>query len=284
MDLSRESEQRSTFRNLLFLLAKKQDLLQDKQERIRIYKQLEDLYHPPGREERFRHFYSDIFSVLTSLQQDASLGDINILGQNLDIIRKGYQPQEKNGEEINISDNINKLYDHVSLDIARITYSDAGDRRISGAETIETMQAQIHTIKSEIEKTSQYQQETESKISNQQKEYIAILGIFAAVVLAFTGGITFSTSVLNNISGASIYRLIIISLIIGLILLNILFALFFYINNLVNRDKTIKPILISNAVIIGLLCLTVLFWYIGFVESRDAKINQPAFTESTEGR
>ncbi len=56
MDLSRESEQRSTFRNLLFLLAKKQDLLQDKQERIRIYKQLEDLYHPPGREERFRHF------------------------------------------------------------------------------------------------------------------------------------------------------------------------------------------------------------------------------------
>ena len=42
-------------------------------------------------------------------------------------------------------------------------------------------------------------EETNAHSKDVQKEYIAILGIFAAVVLAFTGGIAFTTSVLQNI-------------------------------------------------------------------------------------
>ena len=48
-------------------------------------------------------------------------------------------------------------------------------------------------------------------MESSQREYIAILGIFAAVVLAFTGGIAFSTSVLNNVAKASIYRTVTVS-------------------------------------------------------------------------
>lgn len=59
------------------------------------YKRLENLYGATEQNESFRHFYSDIFSVLTQIQQDQSLGDINILGQNLDLIRSGYKPQNK---------------------------------------------------------------------------------------------------------------------------------------------------------------------------------------------
>ena len=44
-------------------------------------------------------------------------------------------------------------------------------------------------------------------MGKQQREYISILGIFAAVVLAFTGGIAFSTSVLKNINTVSVYRI-----------------------------------------------------------------------------
>lgn len=38
---------------------------------------------------RYRHFYSDIFTVLTQIQQapNQDQGDINILGQNLSLIR-----------------------------------------------------------------------------------------------------------------------------------------------------------------------------------------------------
>ena len=82
-----------------------------------------------NKEKNFVHFYSDIFSVLTQVKQNPELGDINILGQNLDVIRNGYQSKNKaeDGHTIDVSDAINKLYDHVNLDIARMLYTDAGD-------------------------------------------------------------------------------------------------------------------------------------------------------------
>ena len=47
---------------------------------------------------------------------------------------------------------------------------------------------------------AQSQQESKNNQAKMQSEYITILGIFASIVLAFTGGMTFSTSVLENIS------------------------------------------------------------------------------------
>ena len=95
MDLTRELQQRKEFCNILFELAKSQELLQDAYYRSNMYKRLELLYDAESPEKRFRHFYTDIFSVLTQIQQNTELGDINILGQNLDVIRNGYKPQNK---------------------------------------------------------------------------------------------------------------------------------------------------------------------------------------------
>ena len=89
MDTHREKKLRREFCDILFELAKSQELFQDVHIRVSIYKRLENLYGATEQNESFRHFYSDIFSVLTQIQQDQSLGDINILGQNLDIIRNG---------------------------------------------------------------------------------------------------------------------------------------------------------------------------------------------------
>lgn len=289
MNLSKEQVQRKEFCDILFELAKNQEMLQDKSTRHTMYKRLEALYYSPNKDERFRHFYSDIFTVLTQIQQDSSLGDINILGQNLSVIRAGYNPQNRDGEGniIDIGDSIQKLYDHVSLDIARILYSDAGDRKTSGEEAIIDVQSQIKQIQTEVDKAKVAQKNVENELGKQQKEYIAILGIFAAVVLAFTGGIAFSTSVLNNINAISSYRIIVVSLIIGLVLINILFGLFFYVDRLVNGlnsdEKKLKPLVISNVVIIILLAITVCAWSFGWIEKRDIHINGAnTITETTE--
>lgn len=50
-----------------------------------------ELYYSPDSQEGFRHFYSDIFAVLTQIQSGTKQGSIDILGQNLLEIRKGYQ-------------------------------------------------------------------------------------------------------------------------------------------------------------------------------------------------
>ena len=280
MDLTKEQSQRKEFCDILFELAKNQEILQDKGTRQEMYKRLEALYYSPNKEDRYRHFYSDIFTVLTQIQQASNQGDINILGQNLSLIRAGYNPQNRDeqGNIIDISDSIRKLYDHVSLDIARISYSDAGDRKTAGETAIVDMQSQLNQIKIEIDKAKIAQNNVETELGKQQREYIAILGIFAAIVLAFTGGIAFSTSVLKSINTVSVYRITMVSLIIGLVLINVLFGLFYYVDRLVNglqkNRKKLKPLLFSNVILCVLLSITIIAWYCGWVEKRDTRIKE----------
>ena len=140
MDIVKEERQRNEFRDLLFSLADSQKILQSSSERVEIYtlmdavhpprkghalrcalgyKQLEGLYYSVNPKEAFRHYYSDIFSVLSRIQQGDQPGSIDVLGQNLMELRKRYKPvnYDSDNKLIDISDNIRKLYDHVSLDI-----------------------------------------------------------------------------------------------------------------------------------------------------------------------
>lgn len=300
MDLSREEQQRQEFREILFFLAESQETLREKSNRARIYKRLEDLYYAPQKSNRFRHFYSDIFSVLTTIKQGDKVGSIDVLGQNLYEIRKWYQAinNDAEGNLIDISNSIRKLYDHVSLDIARMGYSDAADRKLSQETDFSTLQAQVSAVKIEAEQLQKQitivKEEAsvvqgkldsqEANLRNVQKEYIAILGIFASVVLTFTAGIAFSTSVLQNLHTASVYRIISAILLIGIVLANVLYGLFYYIDRLVNKPthREIKPLLFTNVILIGLLALTSLGWFFGIAENRNSRIkNLHVYVDNT---
>ncbi len=76
MDLINEEKYRNEFRNILFDLSESQEILRDKSDRSRIYKPLEMLYQPSSDGESFRHFYSDIFSVLTTVKQGDKPGSV----------------------------------------------------------------------------------------------------------------------------------------------------------------------------------------------------------------
>lgn len=210
MDLREEIKQRDKFKQILFDLSESQNILATSGGRSEIYKRLEALYCPEAQSTKFRHFYSDIFIVLTQIQQGDKPGDINVLGENLALIRKGYQSQnpDKNGTFIDISESINKLFDHVSLDIARINYSDKADRERLTENSLDSVKSQLNEVSEKASSIQQKNEEMQGQLEKSQKEYITILGIFAAVVLAFTGGIAFSTSVLENIDAISIYRLL----------------------------------------------------------------------------
>lgn len=279
----KEEQQRSQFRELLADLSNSQEILQSASERSKIYKRLEDLYHTKNPKDTFRHYYSDIFSVLSSIQQGDLPGSIDVLGQNLMEIRKGYQPKNYDSDRklIDISDNNRKLYDHVSLDIARMGYTDTADRRLIQEDTIENIQGQINRIQREVEEAAQVRQEIneanqqiekfENRMKDTQKEYIAILGIFAAIVIAFTSGVAFSASVLENMHRSSIYRIVLVTLLIGFVLSNIIYGLFYYIDRVIceKRDQRLKPFILVNVILVILIALTVGAWLFGVVEKRN---------------
>lgn len=290
MDFAQEERQREEFRSILFDLAESQFSLKDKSDRSKMYQRLERLYYSPSGENLYRHFYSDIFIVLTAIQQGDRPGAIDILGQNLAEIRRGYQAlnTDQNGNTVDIKDSLKKLYDHVSLDIARINYSDWADRKVEQKESISQVKAEVASVQANIDKAKEDMDAQVDTIRNvvqdTQKNYITILGIFASIVLAFTGGIAFSTSVLENMHLVSAYRAIIVSLVIGLVLINVLYGLFYYISKLIiKKDKQrLWPLFITNAILLLLIGFTVIAWKNGWIEKRNQSLNESSIVETVE--
>ncbi len=124
MRILNEQEKRDALNDVLIELSKSQDILKKPKDRGYFFIRLESIYYNSNK-ENFRHYYSDIFSTLTLIDGDSSIGSLDILAQNIQTIKDGYIPknESENGELIDISKEIVKLYDHTNLDIARINYT-----------------------------------------------------------------------------------------------------------------------------------------------------------------
>ena len=237
-------------------------IMSSPKDKSEIYLELESIYaKDEGDEDDFRHYYSDIFAVLSQIDKDPSLGDMEILSQNMDLVRKGYQSQNSgtNGEIVNIGKQINKLYDHINLDIARMNYFKTTELRSQTelqrvSETLEKIEDNVKEMEGTVEKADEI-----------QKQYITILGIFASIVLAFTGGIAFSTSVLENISNSSIYRTVLIAVGLAFVLLNIIYILTRFVMEISKKkEETIEYptyMKILNGLCIVSVVLVILCWF-----------------------
>ena len=94
----------------------------------------------------------------------------------------------------------------------------------------------------------------QKEIKSVEKEYISILGIFAAIVLAFVGGITFSTSVLQNISAVSVFRLLLVVDFLAFVLINVIYILVKFIYTI--NEKSVK---LFNVKVLNIACLVIVF-------------------------
>ena len=235
MRISDEQERRTSFSKILMELAKSQELLKDNKAKSRIYKELENIYYKCNK-DNFRHFYSDIFAILTIIDGDSELGSLDVLAQNIAAIKAGYSPlnKDKNDNIIDISKEINKLYDHTNLDIARINYTKTmTNNTISEIQKCKNLISELQTkIKDEEKRNNKVEADLKKNQSDMQKQYITILGIFASIVIAFTGAIAFSSSVLNNIHKSSCYKIGVISLIIGIVFFNLVWCLLDFIRSI----------------------------------------------------
>ena len=72
---------------------------------------------------------------------------------------------------------------------------------------------------------------------------MTILGIFAAIVIAFTAGMGFTASVLQNIDAVSVYRLMFVIVLMGLMLFNLLYALFRFVHRVTKPEDNPSAIL-----------------------------------------
>ena len=107
-------------------------------------------------------------------------------------------------------------------------------------------------------------QNLQSQVKGIEREYISILGIFASIVLTFVGGITYSTSVLQNISSASIFRLLLVIDFLAFVLINTIYILVKFILTINEKDCNFFNIEAINIAISIIAILIILSWAIYF--------------------
>lgn len=103
-----------------------------------------------------------------------------------------------------------------------------------------------------------------------KKEYIAILGIFAAVVIVFMSSTAFSTSILENIHKVSIYRISLLAVVLGFVVINTVYALLYYMEKIVHEYSIgVKPLMVTNVILILFMIFIFCAWDRGVVEHRN---------------
>lgn len=189
-----------------------------------------------------RILYSEISNYVFSL----GMSERGVFATNLEKLLL-YSLDEKNSVTEDSKKLIIKIYDHFQLAL----------HQIENANNI--FANSINEAKENLQK----------EIKGVEKEYISILGIFAAIVLAFVGGITFSTSVLQNISAVSTFRLLLVVDFLAFVLINVIYILvkfIFTINEKNARLFHIKPLNITCLVI---AVITLIAWLLNVNEMPD---------------
>ncbi|KLD99248.1 hypothetical protein [Aliarcobacter butzleri] len=200
----------------------------------------------------YRHSYSVISSYLTSLKKEINLESVAdnmgvILKKLLDTCEECSSKEDIDKNKYSeFLESVFKLTDHISLEAIRLNDLLSTEKNLieNTRKAEEKIEHKAISINKELEKSSkEIKSEINGELKKARAEYITILGIFAAIVLSFVAGLTFSTSVLSNIDKSSIYRLILIVCLIGFFITNILHYLYSFVREIhfgnSNQDKNV---------------------------------------------
>lgn len=186
----------------------------------RYYEQLSQVYA-----DGFRHRYSDISAFLGNNSPDV----YSSLDNWLTAVSSYAEENDQDGDT---ALKIIKLLDHIRLEMIRIDRMKAVAQYANQSVVISE---QIHDVAQE---TSDIVMAAEEKVKHFNEQSIAILSIFSAVILAFMGGISFSSGVLGSIAQASMFRLIITILLLGFVLFNSIFILMRFIAYMIYKKDS----------------------------------------------
>ena len=170
---------------------------------------------------------------------------------------------DKEKAETEISRKFLKLYDHVNLDVSRLVYTNKIVSRIDRdkKDIWDEVNRRCTELEENLEKAQNKHAHFEEELRNSHKSYVPILGIFASIVLTFVAGISFSSSVLQNINAVSVYRLTAVCILIAATLINIIYMLLSFINiQILSGSKRFLNIKIVNITIAGGSFALFIFW------------------------
>lgn len=194
-------------------------------------------------------------------------------------------------------------------------FKDSNDSVLNYTNQIEIFSNQIVSLNNDLQVITNKYNENNEMYENLRKEFIeakheieeskrkatettiAVLSVFSAIVLAFNGSTLFASSTLEAIGSTSIYRLLIIVFSLGIVFINVIYALFNFIGNLIERNSlikegenkkksvkfvSIKHLVAINSITIVIIISIILCWNFGVVEQRNKQYNDSTTTKISQ--
>lgn len=211
--------------NLITRLAKEVKL---NEENLENYKnEFEDIYS-----DNYRHEYSQVTKVLFSIEEDEGR---SFLSSKIKDIRDSISDPD-------IKRRVSKLWDHINLENIRLEQLKRISNDANKAFTeVNEVKSQYTDLEEKWEKINKQAKDVDDKIKKMDKDIdnstaksITILGIFSGIVMAFTGGLSFIASALENMSQVSIYRLVLVIIVLSMSIFNIIFMFMYTIGRFTN--------------------------------------------------
>lgn len=205
--------------------------------------------------EGFRHSYAKISTkVQAILEDDITKGEC--LSQNLQMLKKSVEKLTYNETiSMEICNKVRKLCDHVNLEIGRYNLivnkietqinnlQDRQNSRGTVDSSAEEFNKRITDIENKVSgvvnkayEATKELEKVDGKLERNSMSSITTLTIFSAVILAFTGSITFTSGVFSGMSNVSPYRIVFVTAIIGTIVFNLIFMLLFIVGKMVGKN------------------------------------------------
>lgn len=263
-------ERNRLFRDALARLASRQ--ISSEEERCEYVGFFTSLYS----DDTYRHRYSDILSAIIdggnadqSLERSACLADnLHTLCDHADC--SSSRRSQCGKAPLSENPHFYKLLDHVDLESQRLAVQnsaalDALDAIEEATDLLSENYRTYEEAKSTIEDVKGQLRKVEEKASSIHRDTIAIIGIFAAIVITFASAMIFSESVLKNVSEAPAVRLLVIALAVGFVSFNMLVALLLFLNRMSNvSSKAVVGITIGvDVALVAGIALLVVFSALG---------------------
>lgn len=205
----------------------------------------------------YRHSYSDIFFKIQTIMSNNADDNIEILealGENLNVLENRINElAEQNSEDANYRNTLSsfkKFADHIKLEIGRYNFiktyfmNSVDNRNVadnlsedikSTPQKIEKLEQDINAIRPTVTQAQKQLDGLDDKLENNKISSITTLTIFSAVILAFSGGITFESGVFKGMVESSPYRLVFAIALSGFVLFNTIFALLYLVGKMANK-------------------------------------------------
>lgn len=180
----------------------------------------------------FRHNYSEFFAIIVEIAKDDSTYNLDYLSNNLESVRSLVEQDYINGEKEfrGLYRPLAKLSDHINLEIARYSYSSIHEQRIRDLE--KRTENLLVTLKETEEKLV----EARTSVSSMQTDLIAVLSIFAAIVLAFSGSMSLLGNALVGMQNAPFFKSVFFVLLCGLVISNTVFLMMYLVGKLTGKN------------------------------------------------